>query len=143
MNIKTWIRKIMTEASVLFTVITAVYALLTWLFNSHEPRVLLDALRILLFFFFSLLLATANTIYRNATFSGGLRLLVHFLISSSAFFFCFLIPLGMQPSGAMVGMLLFVLLYFIIAGIIALFVSRFRKNRDEMETYERQFSKKK
>ena len=103
----------------------------------------MDAMRVFFFFVFSLLIGLANTLFRMQSLSGALRFFLHFLISTLAFFCCFLLPLNMGGSSAIVGVILFMLIYFLVAGIIALFASRFRKNRDQEEQYQRQYTAKK
>ena len=142
MNIKDALRKIMTEACVLFSFITAVYALIVYLVFVEQDQVLMDAGRVLLFFVFSVLFSVANGICRVKTLASALRFLIHFLISTLAFYLCFLLPVQMTPSAVFVGMILFVLGYFAVAGIFALIRSRFRKTKDANTVYERQYSKK-
>lgn len=142
MNIKNTVRKIITEACVLFSLITAVYALIVYLIFVDQPQVLMDAGRVLLFFVFSVLFSVAGGIYRIKQLAAALRLLIHFLICTLAFYLCFLLPVPMTPSAVFVGMIFFVLIYFAVAGILALTLSRFRKAKEANTVYERQYSKK-
>ena len=142
MNIKQTIRKILTDACVLFSIITAAYALIVALVYVNQEQVLIEAGRVILFFVFSLLVSAANIIYRTKTMSGAVRLLLHFLICTLAFYLCFLLPLSMPGSSVLVGIIFFVLVYFLVMGIISLFASRFRKNRDANEEYQSQYTKK-
>ena len=142
MNIKQTIRKILTEACVLFSLITAVYALISWLVFVNQEQVLIRADLVTLFFVFSLLVSGANGIYRYAKFSGALRLMFHFLISTLAFYLCFLLPLSMRGSSVVVGMVLFALVYAVVMLVIAGFASRFRKNREATQEYKSQYTKK-
>ena len=141
MNIKQTIKKTLTDACVLFSLITAVYALIVWLTYVNQSQVLLEAGRVVLFFVFSLLVSGANVIYRYGKMPGGLRLLLHFLISMLAFYLCFLLPLSMPGSSVLVGMIFFALAYLLVMGIIAGFASRFRKNREAAEEYKSQYKK--
>ena len=142
MNIKQTIRKILTDACVLFSFITAIYALIVALVYVNQEQVLLEAGRVVLFFVFSLLVSAANTLYRAKTLSGGIRFLCHFLICTLAFYLCFLLPLSMPGSSVLVGLIFFVLAYFAIMGITSGFASRFRKNREATEEYQSQYTKK-
>ena len=142
MNIKQTIKKILTDACVLFSLITAAYALIVWLTYVNQAQVLMEAGRVVLFFVFSLLVSGANGIYRSRSLSGALRLLLHFLICTLAFYLCFLLPLSMPGSSVLVGLVFFVLIYFIVMGIVAGIVSRFRKNREAAEEYKSQYTKK-
>ena len=141
MNIKSAIKRICVEACVVFTCITALFALITWAINLGEGQVLLDASRVLLFFVFSVLFAAANGIFRIKQLSGGIRLVSHLALCTLAFYLCFILPLNMPGTTAMVGMILFVIIYFILAAIIAFFASRFRKNKEEHSEYDRKFKK--
>ncbi len=142
MNIKQTIRKILTDACVLFSIITAAYALIVALVYVNQEQVLMEAGRVVLFFVFSLLVSAANIIYRQKNMSGAVRLLLHFLICTLAFYLCFLLPLSMPGSSVLVGIIFFVLVYFLVMGTISLFASRFRKNRDANEEYQSQYKKK-
>lgn len=124
----------------LYTVITAVYALIMYLFYGDS---LIDAERVFLFFVFAVLFSGANWIARLSVLSAPLRFLFHFLICTLAFYLCFLLPLAMPASTALIGVFLFVVLYFIIAGIFFGIRSRFRKNLEAGTKYERQYPKKK
>ncbi len=142
MNIKQTIRKILTDACVLFSFITAAYALIVALVYVNQEQVLMEAGRVVLFFVFSLLVSAANVIYRQKSMSGAIRFFLHFLICTLAFYLCFLLPLSMPGSSVLVGLILFVLCYFLVMGVLALFTSRFRKNREAHEEYQSQYTKK-
>ena len=142
MNIKQTIKKILTDACVLFSFITAAYALIVWLVYVKQEQVLMRADLVVLFFVFELLVCMANGIYRYAKFSGARRLAIHFLICTLAFYLCFLLPLSMPDSSVVVGILLFVLAYALVMLVVAGLVSRFRKNRAATEEYKSQYTKK-
>lgn len=142
MNIKQTIKKILTDACVLFSLITAAYALIVWLTYVNQNQVLLEAGRVVLFFVFSLLVSGANGIYRYQPLSSALRLVLHFLICTLSFYLCFLLPLSMPGSSVLVGLIFFILAYLLIMGIIAGLASRFRKNREAAEEYKSQYTKK-
>ena len=139
MEIKKALKRIFAEACFIFTGIMAVFALITWAINIGEDQVLLDVGRILLFFVFSVLLSAANGILRAKSISGGIRLTCHYALTALAFYLCFLLPLNMVGITVLVGMVIFTLLYFVAAAIIALLVSRFRRNKDEHSDYESKF----
>jgi len=141
MNIKQTVKKILTDACVLFSLITAIYALIVWLVYVKQEQVLMRADLVTLFFVFALLVSGANGIYRYAKFSGALRLLIHFLICTLAFYTCFLLPLSMPGSSVVVGMVFFILAYGLIMLIIAGISSRFKKNKEATEEYKAQYKK--
>ncbi len=141
MNIKQTVKKTLTDACVLFSLITAIYALIVWLVYVKQEQVLIRADLVTLFFVFSLLVSGANGIYRYAKFSGALRLLIHFVICTLAFYTCFLLPLSMPGSSVVVGMVFFALAYGLIMLIVAGIASRFKKNKAATEEYKAQYKK--
>ena len=143
MDLKKTVLKILNHGCVTFSVITAVYALIVMLVNVEDDSILLVAGRILLFFLFSLLFSAANGIYRIRKIPGAARLLIHFLICTVAFYACFLTPLNMPGTSVMIGVVFFILFYFIAAGIIAGFTAAFRKKKEGMEEYRKQYNSRK
>lgn len=141
MNFKRLIKKILLKACVYFTVITALYAFISMLINSADGEVLLNAENVALFFVFSLLLALANGILAIKSIGGGIRLVSHFLICIFAFYTCLLLPLSLNASGYLVGFVCFAILYFIIAGLVAIFKARFKKNSEKSDAYTNQYKK--
>lgn len=141
MNIKQTVKKILTDACVLFSLITAVYALIVWLVYVNQDQVLIRADLVTLFFVFSLLVSGANSIYRYQKISGALRLLIHFVVCTLAFYTCFLLPLSMPGSSVVVGMVFFALAYGLIMLVVAGISSRFKKNKEATEEYKAQYKK--
>ena len=141
MNIKQTVKKILTDACVLFSLITAVYALIVWLIYVNQERVLIRADLVTLFFVFSLLVSGANAIYRSERLSGAFRLLIHFVICTVAFYVCFLLPLSMVGSSVVVGLVFFALVYGLVMLIIAGISARFKKNKEATEEYKAQYKK--
>ena len=139
MNIKQTAKKILTDACVLFSLITATYALIVWLAFVKQERVLIRADLVTLFFVFSLLVSGATAIYRFAKFSGALRLLIHFVVCTLAFYSCFLLPLAMPGSSVVVGMVFFALAYGAVMLIVAGLSARFKKNKEATEEYRAQY----
>ena len=141
MNIKQTVKKILTDACVLFSLITAVYALVVWLIYVNQERVLIRADLVTLFFVFSLLVSGATAIYRSKKLSGVLRLLIHFVICTLAFYVCFLLPLSMPGASVVVGMVFFAMVYGLIMLGIAGVLARFKKNKEATEEYKAQYKK--
>lgn len=141
MNIKTLFKKILTTASIYFTVITAIYTLLVMVVNVTEEEILLSAEQILLNFIFSLLASMAWRIYRSEKLSGGLRRVSHYGITALSFYLCFLLPAGMNASQVLIGLVAYTLVYFLIVGVSALFKSRFRANAEKEAPYENRYKK--
>ena len=90
----------------------------------------------------SLLLALANSILSIQAMSKALRMIVHYLICLFGFYACFLVPLSMASAQNFVGIVFFTLIYLLIMGVIALFSSRFKANKEINETYVKQYKKK-
>ncbi len=109
--------------------------------NVDDERLLLDAGRTVLFFVFSLLLALANNLLVLKTFSGKLRLILHYLLTAFAFYSCFMLPLSLKAAGILIGLVVFTVVYFAVCGIVTLFKSKYRRNTEKTEAYSKQFSK--
>ena len=143
MNIKKLIKKILNTACIYFTAIMAIYAFIMLLIpHDTNGDVLISAENSFLYFVFSVLLSLANGIFSLKNLNGAARLISHFIISLFAFYICFMIRMNLTGAGTLVGIVFFSILYFIIAGIIALFKSRFKKNTEKTESYTNQYKKK-
>ncbi len=142
MNIKTFFKKLLADTSIYFTLITAVYALLMLIAHVGEDAVAMEAYRLLLFFVFSVLAALAAFLLRLPRWHGALRITLHFAILAMAFYLCFLVPASMRASGVLIGLFAFAVIYWIGAAIVALFVSRFRKNAEQDVPYTKQYQKR-
>ncbi len=142
MNIKATVKRTVSRASVYFTLITAVYTLLVMLVNIGEDTILLSATQVLFHFIFSLLASVAWELFRIKQWHTALRVLIHFGILIFAFCTCFLLPLGIQGSGAFIGVVAFSALYGLVMGVGAAFAARFRKKAQKAEDYVNRFDQK-
>ena len=142
MNIKNFIKKALVQSCVFFTIATALYSLVVMTIYVDDEQVLLDASRVLLFYVASLLLACAGVIFKIEKIHAALRFLIHYLLSTFAFCACLMLPISPAPSTMVVGIILFSVAYLIVAGIVALFRSRYRAISSEKKEYTSQFSKK-
>ena len=140
MTVKGFIKKTLTHACVYFTVIMLFYIIIAAIVNVTDSRLLLEAGRTMLFFVFSLLLACANTIFSIKALSGGLRLVIHYLITAFGFYACFMLSLSLRASSQLVGLVTFTAVYFAVMGIGALISSRYRANAEKAEKYTKKFS---
>jgi hypothetical protein len=95
----------------------------------------------MLFFLASLLFSLANGIFRINKLHGAVKLLLHYLLSTFAFCACMLLPLSLDSTSTLVGIILFSVIYFIIAALIAFFRARYKRRVDENSEYKSQFSK--
>ena len=141
MNLKSIIKKILTNACVYFSIITAIYAVVVMIVYVDDTSVLLDASRVLLFFVASLLFACANGIFGLAKLPSPAKLLIHYLLSLFAFYSCMMLPISPDPSVLLVGLSLFSVFYFILAALIALFTSRYKARENKTTEYKSQFKK--
>lgn len=141
MNIKQFFKRLLTDTSVYFTLLAAAYSALMLVVNVTEDEVLLSAARLLFLFLFAVLAALGRSVLRARQLPRGVRVLAHYGALLLAFYLCLLLPAGMRAAQVLVGLVLFTVLYFIVAGIAALFLARFRANQPEEAHYESQFKK--
>lgn len=142
MEPKRFFKKLLVNASVYFTLITAAYALITVFIHVGEERVLLSAVQMLYNFLFALLAAVAWNLYRMPQWSGALRLLLHYGILILAFYACFLFPASMRSAQIIIGIVLFTVLYALLMLIAHAFIAKLRANAQKEVPYEKQFQKK-
>ena len=141
MDMKKFLKSMLIETSVFFTVITALYALLMMIVNTGDEEILLSAERLLLNFMFAWLSSLAQALYRMKSLSGLGRGLLRYLVFAVSFYLCFLLPSAMNASQTLIGLVLFSLCYAAVMGISALFLARFRANAHPAEEYRNQFKK--
>ena len=142
MTVKDFFKKLLCHACCYFSVCMLVYIAIAAIINVNDDALLLEATRTVLFFVFSLLLALANTVLSIGALSGKLKVIIHYLVTTFAFYACFMLPLSMRASSVLVGLVIFTFVYFIILGIIVAFKSRYRRNAEKAEKYEKHFSKR-
>jgi len=140
MGIRKLIQKALNLSCVYFTVITACYIFIHWLMNISEDEPAVESLRVLLYFFASVLFAVAHTIYSIDKINSAVRVMIHYLIYLFTFYTCFLLPVNMRPDFMFTGTIIFTIIYSIVMGIIALFRAKLKKNREVSAEYQRQFT---
>ena len=143
MNVKKFLKSLLGDTSVYFTLLAAAYSAMMMIVNVKEPEVLLRASTLLFLFLFALLAALGKSVLHLSSLSGGVRRVLHYVILTLAFYLCLLVPAGMRAPQILVGIVLFTAVYWIVAGIVHLFAARFRKNSEQTEEYEAQFTKQK
>ena len=141
MSAKSFIKNILNRSCVYFSVIMLGYIIVAAIINVIDQDLLLDAGRVVLLFVFSVLLAVANAFFAMDKMSGGVRLLIHFAITTFAFCTCFLLPLSLRASSMLVGMVMFVIGYFAVMGIRAAFRSKYKSNKEAAEQYNNAYVK--
>ncbi len=139
MTVKAFIKQTFIRSCIYFTAIMLIYIVCAALANVGGTKLLLDAARTVLFFFFSLLLALANGIFMLKKLSGGVRLLLHYIIVLFAFYTCFMLPLSMRASSVVIGIAVFSIVYFALMGIITAVRSRYRTNLEKTQEYQKQY----
>ena len=142
MNFRKFFKSLLGDTAIYFTLLAAVYSLGMMLVNVGEDEVLLRADTLFFLFLFALLAALASSVLRFATFARGARTLLHYVILTFAFYLCLLLPRGMRAAQVFVGLVLFTVVYWICAGLVHIFTARFRKNSEQSESYEKQYTRK-
>ena len=142
MNIKATIKRVISHASVYFTVLTALYAFLVMIVNVSEESTKLLASQLLFIFIFSLLAAGGGELLRLERPTAVIRVLMHYAILLFGFYTCFLLPMDMKGSQLFVGIFLFTLVYGIVMGIRAGIRARFRANTKSGEAYQKQYDRR-
>ena len=142
MEIKKFFTRMLTETSVFFTVISALFALFLLIFNAGDQEIVMSAERLLLNFMFAWVASLAQAVFRMESVPRVGRTLLRFFILAFAFYICFLLPASMTSAQVLIGLVLFTLIYAAVMGVCTLFLSRFRANAKPEEAYESQFKKR-
>lgn len=127
------LKKVLTSACVIFTVLVGCYSLINLILYSSDPSsyLALSSLRVFLFFPFALVLSLANRIFDVKGMDVWLKVALHFIVTMLDAYLCLVLPIGsdMSPSAMLVGMFMFVVLYAAIVAVIGL--TRTKKKREE------------
>ena len=142
MNIKALIKNIFKNACICFTVFTALYSIISAIINVDDSVVSLEVSRVLLFFVASVLFAIANGIFKVPKLHGSLKFILHYFLTLCAFYSCMLLPLSLDSTTTIVGIVIFSLFYLIIAVVSSLIISRYKANENQDKEYVSQFKKK-
>ena len=141
MTVKGFIKELLTRACVYFSVIMLCYIIIAAAVNVSGNALLLDAGRTVLFFVFSLMLSAANSVFTLKSLSGGVRLLIHYVITLFGFYACFMLSLDMRASSTLIGLVAFTAVYFAAMGISHALGARYRRNTEKAEKYEKKFDR--
>ena len=125
MDIKKLIKKIVNFSCVYFTIITTCYMLILQLANIGDNAAAVEAFRVLLYFFASVLLAIANVLYSIKKIPTPARIFIHYIICLFAFYTCFLLPVNMRSSFMFTGIVIFSVIYFAIINFSFLSIPKF------------------
>ncbi len=143
MDIKASLKRILSRGSVYFTLLTAVYTLLTMLVNVSDGETLLSASQILFLFIFSALASVGWELFRLEAIHTALRVLIHYGILLFSFYVCLLLPADMRGSQIFIGVVAFTLVYAAVMGIRGLIRARFKANSEKAEDYVKQYDRRK
>ncbi len=143
MTFKDFLKTTLVRSCIYFTLVMVLYIAACAIVNVADDDLLLDAGRTILFYVFALLTSLAGSLFSLQKLSSGLRLVLHYLICIFAFYACFMLPVSMRASGVIIGLVIFTVLYFAVFGIVALFKSRYRRNAEQLASYQKQFKKQK
>ena len=135
------INKLFSKTCAYFSVMTALYALISWMINVDDGLVLVDASKILFFSVASVLFAAGSIILASELMNPPLRVFVHYLIYVFAFLTCFILPANSDASTGIVMAALFSIVYAIVLTIILVIRSRYKKRAEKTKDYKRQFRK--
>ena len=143
MDIKKALKNLLRDTSIIFMLVTVAYAAIMVVVNVNADQILIDATFLLYVFLFSLLVSISQCLYRIKTINKALRVTIQLAIILFSSYVCFFLPLNMQPSQILIGLILTLIIYFIIYGTGAFFIWRFNKNTKKEEEYTSQFKKHK
>ena len=131
-----YIGKVLTSACKYYTVTTFLLIFLFWLISDDITRAM-HPVALMLILPFSVLFATANTMFRESRLDGWVKVILHYAITMSALMLCLYLPnkaADARPSGAFALLLVLSVIYAIVMGVVLYLRARvFRIERDEKE----------
>lgn len=142
MEIKKFIRKVLTDMCVLFTVLVAVWSVGVLIFNYGDEEYLIEVTRVILFAVFSLVSSVVNNLLRVFKVHTAVRHIIRYPILAVFFYLCFMLQLNPSPSNTFVGLSAFTLVYVILVALAAFFRSRYKSVSNESSEYTKKFSAK-
>lgn len=130
---KNLLKKILSAACVYYTVGTLLLFLVLLILTVNQGPKIPGLLNVILIFPFCLSLAGGNALLARAPFSKASCRFLHFGILLSAFLFFLWLPSNTAKSfgSGLIAALLFSILYWVVLGIVALTVKRFRSFKEE------------
>ncbi len=144
MDIKSIIKKVFISTCVIFTAITVLYCILVAILNPDAEQIFFEGTRIVLFFFFALLVSLANAVLSIKIIPSAARHIIHYVLCAIAFYLCVLFPLVQAQTTSsfiIVGLSLFTVAYVLTVAAISVIKSKKQRNKEKKETYTSQFSK--
>jgi len=139
---KDFIQKIVVPACIYFTIITVPFALLVFaIYGGGSSEATLSALRTAMFFVFSLVFATANTLVKSERITFGLRILIHAMLTGVGFWLFILLPARLGGSGTLTGMLIYLVIYVIVLVVVLAKRAQSKKLKNRQSEYREMFKK--
>lgn len=136
-------KRILRAACVYFTVIAFVHAAVVYIqFKTTADGGFVSSLQMIMIFFFSLTFAAANGLLRGERPSRALRILLHALITATAFYVFMILPAGIAGATALTGLFIYLIVYTAAALTYAAVTSRSKSKKNREAEYTSIFSKK-
>ena len=141
MNIKKILKDLITDTSLFFTVVTAIYAAIMMIVNIEIEEPAIRASFLLYIFLFSCLGGLSCLFYRIEAWNLALRICIQYALIIFGAYVCFFLPLSFTGSQVMIGLTATSIIYFAIRGILILVNWKFKENSKQEEIYENKFKK--
>ena len=143
MDLKSIIKKLYINTCIIFTIATVLYCILVGIINSDADEILFEATRIVLFFFFALIVSLANAVHSVKLIPAPLRYIIHYILCAFAFYLCVLFPVNTTSYAGfvLIGLSLFTVAYVLANVLISIFRSKKQRKQEKKETYTKRFSK--
>jgi hypothetical protein len=145
MQEKNYYKQIALNACVYYTVTTFLLSFIYWALNTDSITQGFNLVALVLVFPFALCFSSANTLYRYTNMKKGWRLLFHFVLTvGGAFLFLYLPNKAPDQGsfGAVVILMLFSLLYWLVMGTVLIVSARTRRVQREAASYTGVYRKK-
>ena len=141
MNIKKMLKDLLSDTSIFFTLVTAIYAAIMMVVNVDVEEPAIRASFLLYIFIFSILGGLSCLFYRIRSWNLALRVCIQYALILFGTYVCFFIPLALTGSQVTIGLTAVTLLYFAVWGISYFFTWKFKQNSKKEEVYESRFKK--
>lgn len=127
------IKRLLVGACVYYSVFSLMLLIINVMINGQVAGSALSVPNVLLLFPFSFSLSGAEFIRKSEKLSGGVRMLLHYLILAAAFLLFLWLPSNTQKTVQSAFLLLFLvsIVYWLICGICRLTVKRFHSFEEE------------
>lgn len=135
-----FVKKVVVPACIYFACITVPFALLIYAIYGSAGGTL-SALRTAMFFVFSLVFSTANALARADKPALWMRVLIHALLTGVGFWLFMLMPAELEGSGTLTGMLIYLVVYAIVAAVILGMRAQTKKRENKQAEYTAVFKK--